>query len=119
MSGDLKTCRVQAPPSRAAVDNFDLALGICPKCRVSADGYLRGRKGVWALCQHCRCRWRTDYCLPSWIPDQPEGPAPFQRNWTSERIWAFREKMIAEYRTAEQIAADDMIMATAEEAEGS
>jgi hypothetical protein len=42
-----------------------------------------------------------------------------QHNWTSERIWAFREKMIAEYRTAEQIAADDMIMVAAEEAEGS
>ena len=51
--------------------------------------------------------------------DQPEEPARFQRNWISECIWAFREKMIAEYRTAEQIAADDMIMAAAEEAEGS
>ena len=85
-------------------------LGICPKCSIGADGYIRGQKGVWALCQHCRCRWGTDYSLPSWIPDQPEEPAPLQHNWTSERIWAFREKMIAEYRTAEQIAADDMIM---------
>jgi hypothetical protein len=98
----------EAAPILVVAMNTLQPLGICPICSIGADGYSRGQQGVWALCQHCRCRWRTDYSLPSWIPQRPEEPA----------LWAFREKMIAESRTAEQIAADDMIRAAAGEAEG-
>jgi hypothetical protein len=65
----------EAAPILVVAMNTFQPLGICPICGIGADGYIRGQQGVWALCQHCRCRWRTDYSLPSWIPQRPEEPA--------------------------------------------
>lgn len=74
----------------------DTLLGVCPKCHVSADGYIRARRSVCAVCHECGVRWRVNYRLPHWTDDNPE-PAPFQKDWPTERVWAFREKLPEDY----------------------
>ena len=74
----------------------DPILGACLQCQVDADGYIRTRWSVWAVCHECRVRWRVNYRLPHWTDDNPE-PAPFQKGWPTERIWASREKLLEDY----------------------
>ena len=41
----------------------DPILGACPQCQVDADGYIRTRWSVWAVCHEYRVRWR----IVSWL----------------------------------------------------
>jgi hypothetical protein len=68
----------------------------CPICFVE-DGYIRTRDAVWGVCQTHKLRWRENYWCRSWSPDDPE-PAPCQRDWSKERVWDSRDKMLGEYQ---------------------
>jgi hypothetical protein len=67
-------------------------VAVCQICLVD-DGYIHTRDATWFMCQVHKVRWRENYRRDVTVPDR----APFQADWTDEKIWAHRENMLREY----------------------